>query len=66
MSASNAILRLSVPSLGSPPQQRRDAVAMARARQSWLARLVRRRQPTTYQRFLAVHIHFAGPHSAMS
>lgn len=28
---------------------------------SWLAR----RKPSTYQRCLAVHIHFAGPHSAL-
>jgi len=33
---------------------------------SWLARLWRRRRPTLYQRCLAVHIHYAGPRSALS
>jgi hypothetical protein len=33
---------------------------------SWLDRLLRRREPTVYHRCLAVHIHHAGPHSALS
>jgi hypothetical protein len=35
-------------------------------RRSWYDRLIGRRQPTTYHRCLAVHIHFAGPRSALS
>lgn len=34
-------------------------------RPSWFRRWFGRRKPTTYQRCLAVHIHFAGPHSAL-
>jgi hypothetical protein len=33
---------------------------------SWLGRILHRRKTTTYQRCLAVHIHFAGPRSALS
>jgi hypothetical protein len=33
---------------------------------SWLRRLLHRREPTMYQRCLAVHIHHAKPHSALS
>jgi hypothetical protein len=33
---------------------------------SWLGRLWKRRRPTLYQRCLAVHIHYAGPRSALS
>ena len=36
------------------------------ARYSLLGRWLGRRQPTTYERCLAVHIHFAGPRSALS
>jgi hypothetical protein len=35
-------------------------------RQNWLGRLLHRREATVYQRCLAVHIHHAGPHSALS
>jgi hypothetical protein len=41
------------------------AAAKTMRRGSWLARILARRQPTTFQRCLAVHIHFAGPHSAL-
>ena len=34
-------------------------------RRSWFGRILNRRETTTYQRCLAVHIHFAGPHSAL-
>ena len=32
----------------------------------WFDALRRRRQPSTYQRCLAVHIHFASPRSTLS
>ena len=35
-------------------------------RRNWFGRILHRRDTTTYQRCLAVHIHFAGPHSALS
>jgi hypothetical protein len=35
-------------------------------RRTWLGRLLNRREMTTYQRCLAVHIHYAGPRSALS
>jgi hypothetical protein len=35
------------------------------ARSGWLGRILHRRKTTTYQRCLAVHIHFAGPRSAL-
>ncbi len=33
---------------------------------SWLAAWRQRREPTLFQRCLAVHIHFAGPRGGMS
>jgi len=66
MAVSDGILRLSAPPrLGSPQHQRRR-VAAPPARVSWLGRLLRRREPTTYHRCLAIHIHYAGPRSALS
>jgi hypothetical protein len=46
----------------------REAPARAdgTAPRSGLAGLWKRRQPTLYQRCLAVHIHYAGPRSALS
>jgi hypothetical protein len=35
-------------------------------RRTWLGRLLNRQEMTTYQRCLAVHIHYAGPRSALS
>jgi hypothetical protein len=35
-------------------------------RAPWLGRLLARQQPTTYQRCLAVHIHYAATRSALS
>ena len=35
-------------------------------RNSLVSRWLGRRKPTTYERCLAVHIHFAGPRSALS
>lgn len=69
MRASDGTLRLVAPVVSLPrPAQRRPASASAAAApRSWLGRLLpRRREPTTYQRCLAIHIHFAGPHSALS
>jgi hypothetical protein len=47
---------------------RSDAPARAggTGARSWFAALWPRRQPTLYQRCLAVHIHYAGPRSALS
>jgi hypothetical protein len=38
----------------------------AQPRHSWIDRLLRRQEPTLYQRCLAVHLHFAGPNSALT
>jgi hypothetical protein len=38
----------------------------AQPRHSWINRVFRRREPTLYQRCLAVHVHFAGPNSALT
>lgn len=35
------------------------------SRGSWVKRWFGRREPTAYQRCLAIHIHFAGPRSAL-
>ncbi len=36
------------------------------ARHSLIKRLLRRQEPTLFQRCLAVHLHFAGPNSALT
>jgi hypothetical protein len=66
MLASEGSIRLSAATLSAPRRQPRVAVVRTDARSGWVARLLRRRQPTTYHRCLAIHIHFAGPHSALS
>lgn len=66
MLASQGSLGLSAAKFGSPRRLPRPAGGRVDARLPWLARLLRRRQPTTYHRCLAIHIHFAGPHSALS
>ena len=68
MRASDGILRLGAPVVSVPRlKQRRSPSASTATGRSWLGRLLpRRREPTTYQRCLAIHIHFAGPHSALS
>jgi len=48
------------------PLERPVIVPTVRQRSSWLGRWLSRREPTTYQRCLAIHIHFAGPRSALS
>jgi hypothetical protein len=40
-----------------------EPASVAAAAPTWLQRVLGRREPTTYQRCLAVHIHFAGPNS---
>lgn len=32
----------------------------------WIGRLLHRREPTTFERCLAVHMHYAAPHSRLS
>ncbi len=67
MRASDGTLRLGAPVVSLPRPQQRRPLASAAAERSWLRRLLpRRREPTTYHRCLAIHIHFAGPHSALS
>jgi hypothetical protein len=46
--------------------KRHGATGMRSSAWSWLRRLFGRREPTTYQRFLAVHIHYADPRSALN
>lgn len=68
MAASEGVIPLSVSRTEMPQQHERplaDPVPGAE-RRPWFDRLLRRRQMTTYQRCLAVHIHFAGPRSALS
>lgn len=45
---------------------RESGIAFPDGRSSWVDRLLRRRQPTAFQRCLAVHIHFAGPRGGLS
>jgi hypothetical protein len=66
MLASEGSLRLRAAGLAAPRRQSRPAGARPEARSGWLARLLRRREPTTYHRCLAIHIHYAGPRSALS
>lgn len=67
MRASDGSLRLSAPILPMRRDERRSVAPPRRARSSWLTRWFGRRekQPSTYHRCLAIHIHFAGPHSAL-
>lgn len=62
----SATIQLKAPSRPARPLERRAPMPTARQRNSWLGRLLGRRQPTTYQRCLAIHIYFAGPRSALS
>ena len=66
MRVSDGTLRLNA--LPAPPRRQEQARAVPNppARGAWLGLWKRRRQPTTYQRCLAIHIHFAGPRSALS
>jgi hypothetical protein len=64
----NATSPISVTDVEARPVRRVRPVEAPRRRRpgSWLARLWKRREPTLYQRCLAVHIHHAGPRSALS
>jgi hypothetical protein len=63
MRATVASLRLPPASRVAPPERRR---VKPDVRISWLRRWFARREPTAYQRCLAVHIHYASPRSALS
>lgn len=62
----SAIIQLRAPSRPARSPERPVAIPAALPRNSWLGRWLGRRQPTTYQRCLAIHIYFAGPRSALS
>jgi len=62
----SATIQLKAPRRPVRPLERPVTVPAVRQRNSWFARWLGRREPTTYQRCLAIHIHFAGPHSALS
>jgi hypothetical protein len=62
----SATIQLKAPRRPIRPLERSVTVPTVRQRNSWLGRWLGRREPTTYQRCLAIHIHFAGPHSALS
>jgi hypothetical protein len=67
MRAQDGILRLSAPSAGLPRLERGRPGPVPRGSRSWFGRLLPRRyEPTTFHRCLAIHIHFAGPRSALS
>ncbi len=47
------------------PQEQPRPIQPLLERRSWIARWLGRSEPTVYQRCLAVHLHFAGPRSAL-
>jgi hypothetical protein len=61
----SATIQLKAPSRPTRPVERRLPAPTVRPRNSWLGRWLGRREPTTYQRCLAIHIHFAAPRSAL-
>jgi hypothetical protein len=62
----SATIQLKAPRRPIRPLEHPVTVPPLRQRSSWLGRWLGRPEPTTYQRCLAIHIHFAGPHSALS
>jgi hypothetical protein len=66
MRVSDGTLRLNAPNLALRRQEPRWKLPARGARVWWLGRLLRRQEPTTFHRCLAIHIHYAGPHSALS
>ncbi len=65
MAAIPVPLRLATPTRPAKPQEQHRPTQPLRERSSWLARWLGRREPTTYHRCLAIHLHFAGPRSAL-
>jgi hypothetical protein len=61
-----ATIQLKAPSRPARPLERPIPTPVVHKRNSWLGRWLGRREPSTYQRCLAIHIHFAGPRSALS
>jgi hypothetical protein len=61
-----ATIQLKAPRRPARPLERPVTVPAVRQPNSWLGRWLGRREPTTFHRCLAIHIHFAGPHSALS
>jgi hypothetical protein len=66
MRTGDKAIRLSAPIFSLPRHRRRRARSMKRERSSLLRRWLSRGEATTFQRCLAIHIHFAGPHSGLS
>ena len=62
----SATIQLKAPRRPIRPLERPVTVPPVPQRSSWLGRWLGRREPTTYHRCLAIHIHFAGPRSALS
>ncbi|HEV2548299.1 MAG TPA: hypothetical protein VGU20_13250 [Stellaceae bacterium] len=65
MRASDGTIRLPAPTSFRWRDEPRAAQRVASSA-PLLRRWFRRREPTVFQRCLAVHIHFAGPRSALS
>lgn len=66
MQVSNGIIRLSASTTSLWAAQPRRATPLRPSLRHWLKTWLHRQPPTTYQRCLAVHIHYAGPRSALS
>lgn len=66
MQVSNGTIRLSATSTSLWAAEPRRAPPVRPTLRHWLKTWLLRRPPTTYQRCLAVHIHYAGPRSALS
>ena len=61
----SATIQLKAPSRPARPAERQLPAPTVRQPNSWLGRWLGRREPTAYQRCLAIHIHFAAPRSAL-
>jgi hypothetical protein len=64
MRATATSIHRPTPSLAASAAARRPV--QPPSRRSWLDRWFGRREPTVYERCLAIHIHYAGPRSALS
>ncbi len=65
MAAIPAPLRRATATGPAKPQEQRRPIQPLKERRSWIARWLGRSEPTAYHRCLAVHLHFAGPRSAL-